>query len=88
MPSFNEIDRTIQSLKNDNELNKLLEDNEFVLANIDNKEYFALSELLLDNNEILANTTVLSLVEDNILKQDISNILRIGDTNRARGTFR
>ena len=82
MPSLNEINKTILALKNDIYLNELLENNGFVLADIDNREYFYLSELLLNNNETLVNNTVIFLVEENILRNNISSILKVGDVNR------
>ena len=81
MAELNRIQKTVELLRNNKDLKKHLIDNGFNLSEV-NSEYFSLATLLLDNNEYITNNSVIFLVENNYLKNNIIQALKIGDTGR------
>ena len=82
MASFYEIEKTVSILKNDTDLNKEFISNGIPLSSIHNDEYFAMAELLLNNNDSLVNNSVEFLFNTSFLKSNIIEIFRIGQSDR------
>ena len=81
MAELNQIQKIAELLKNNRDLKKHLTNNGFNLSEV-NSEYFSLATLLLNNNEYITDNSVIFLVENNYLKNNIIQSLKIGDTGK------